>query len=170
MSETDSMPNETHDWDAAHERMRRRLDEGHPPAWRHDGEVGAELVGLVVGVKAAVPTQFGPCPVVTVATLGTGTKFSLWLTHTVLRREFVRQRPEPGELIAVRYEGERRPDGGGPAYEAYTLVVDRPGQSAVDWSAISHRYGLDDSAEDGPRRHGEPEDAGPPGDDEDIPF
>jgi hypothetical protein len=169
MTETTEMPNETYDWDATRDRLRKRLDEGHPPAWMHGGEIGAELVGHVVGVKAGVPTQFGPCPVVTIATLGVGTQVSLWLTHTVLRREFVRQRPEPGELIALRYEGERKPDGGGPAYELYSLVVDRPDEVSVDWTAIAARYDLQVEGDEH-AQHARPELDMHVDDDEDIPF
>ena len=41
------------------------------------------------------------------------------------RREFLRQSPAAGEAVLVRYLGRVQPDGGGPAYESYKLVVDR---------------------------------------------
>jgi hypothetical protein len=167
------MPNETHDWDAIRERMQKRLDEGYPPAWLPE-EVGEELVGVVVAIKPAVRTQYGPCPVVTVVTPGTGTKYSVWLTHVVLKQEFVRQRPEPGEAIALRYEGEVRPEGGGAAYENYSLVVDRPEEQGVDWEAISRRYKLDAPDEDDDRRPLEQRTetlaGGAAADEDDIPF
>jgi hypothetical protein len=142
-------------------RLRAQADREHAPAWIPQAP-GDELAGVVTAIRAAVPTQFGPAAVVEVAELDTGAACSVWLLHTVLRREFERARVALGETILVRYNGRVAPDGGGAAYESYKLVVDRPDEgSAVDWAAIAERYGDDRDEPTAP--------AAPPLSD-DIPF
>jgi hypothetical protein len=118
-------------------RLRQIADEGNAQAFLFE-KPGDELLGWVVDINPAAPTRFGFAPVVTVR-LPDGRVVSLWLLHAVLRREFERQAPTPGELVLVRYQGTVTPEGAS-AYESYVVVVDR-GKPSVDWTAIATRYG-----------------------------
>jgi hypothetical protein len=131
------------------ERLREQADREYPTAWIPE-QPGDELVGVVRAVRPAVHTAYGPVPVVEVEQLGTRAGWSIWLTHTVLRREFIRRRPVPGETLLVRYLGRVQPETGGAAYESYRVVVDRPDENSdVDWRGIAGRYGdLDDAPDD----------------------
>lgn len=146
------------------ERLRERAERGFPDAWIAK-EAGDELAGVVVGIQPAVHTAYGSVPVVEVAELGVGTPWSVWLTHSVLRREFIRQRPAAGETILIRYLGKVTPDTGGASYELYRVVVDRPDEgNDVNWSGIAAKYEPDLAGRPGPF------DDEPPDDGEDIPF
>lgn len=162
------MPNETHDWEQTAERMRKRLEEDFPASWQPEAP-GDELIGYVRRVVMQAPTSYGPAPVVEIEVPQTGARFSVWLFHKVLRQSFERERVHLGELIAIRYLGEKRPDGGGNAYANYRLVVDRPhDDSEPDWGGMAERYGDESSA---PVRRGEPQpDAPYQHDEDDIPF
>ena len=61
---------------------------------------------------------------------------SVWLFHTVLKREMHKARPRVGEQVAIRFDGEVAPDGGGRKYMAYTVVVKREKGASVDWGII----------------------------------
>lgn len=152
MNETEqhpAPPNEGHDWNQAqrdsYKRLRERAEQTTPPAWM-PGEPGDELFGTLVDVKASVPTRFGPAPVVTIQQ-PSGEPVSVWLLHSVLRREFERARPAIGENLLIRYLGTVQPDGGGSAYESYSLTLDREGQPA-QWTEIQRIY--DPGASDDP--------------------
>jgi hypothetical protein len=173
MSSTAEMPNETHDWEKALTNLREQADRDFPSAWIPD-EPGAELYGVLRSIKPAVRTTYGPVPVLELEDPRTHTSFSLWLLHTVLRRSVWRLKPVVGELMYVRYDGRVKPEGGGTAYEGYTVLVDRPDQGdEVDWEAIAKRYDPDVFEEREPEiTRGPDEDLpGAPGpDDDDIPF
>src|SRR5215471_6912954 len=151
--------------DNMRDRLRAAADRGYPQAWIPE-EPGDEIAGVVTSVRPAAPTAYGSVPVVELEELGGPTPWSVWLVHAVLRREFVRQSPQPGEAILIRYLGKVQPEGGGAAYESYKLVVDRPTEgNEVDWTRLAARYDPDLLA-------GEPSDRRelPPLEDEDVPF
>jgi hypothetical protein len=149
--------------DETRQRLREQADRGFPAAWIPN-EPGDELCAVVTGIKPAVRTSYGPVPVLELEELGTSATWSLWLVHTVLRREVWRARPAAGETLYVRYEGRIQPEGGGAAYEGYTVLVDRPDQGTeVDWAALARRYDPDVAAEDDPPSPAAEHD-------EDIPF
>src|SRR5262245_647891 len=153
-------------WEETAARLREQADRGYADAWIAK-EPGEELFGVLVSVKAAVATQFGPVPVCELET-DTGARWSLWLTHTVLRNDFLRQRPVLGERLLVRYLGRVRPESGGPPYDNYRLVVDRVDENTdVDWNGIADRYG-DDRGEPAPAPR--PETQPPADDDRSVPF
>jgi len=166
------MPNETFDWNGLREKMRAAADRGNPQAWIPD-KPADDLLGVVTAIKPGVRTAFGVVPVLEL-TDPVGAAWSLWLLHTVLRREVIRARPIIGETLYVRYEGQVRPDGGGALYENYTVLVDRPDQNnELDWDRIAQRYEPDTADRDPldqwmpPHPQATPE---PAPDEEDIPF
>jgi hypothetical protein len=65
---------------------------------------------------------------IAVLSLEDGSQRALWLLDTVLLDEWRKQRPRPGDLVAVAYFGKKAPAGGGDPYNAYRLVVDRGDQ------------------------------------------
>jgi hypothetical protein len=126
--------------DETRARLREQADKEFGSAWI-PGDAGEELVGVITAIKPAVHTSYGHVPVVELEELGSHVQWSLWLLHTVLRREVWRARPAVGETMLVRYLGRVHPDGGGPAYESYKVVVDRPDEgNEIDWQAIANRY------------------------------
>src|SRR5262252_7525463 len=129
--------------DEVAERLREQADRDYPQAWIPE-QAGDEIAGTITGVRPSVHTSYGPVPVVELVELGGATPWSVWLIHTVLRREFLRQRPVPGENVLVRYLGRQQSQGGGPGYEAYKVVVDRFDQgNDVDWAGLAERYDPD---------------------------
>ena len=170
-----AMPNESYDWDGLRQRFREQADRGYPDAWVPK-EPGEELIGVLVGIKPAVRTSWGPVPVLELEDPQTHASSSLWLLHAVLRRSVWRLKPAVGEMMYVRYDGRVKPESGGMAYESYTVLVDRPDENTeVDWEKIAQRYdpgALDD--EDDPQiTPGPPDDEqlAPPYDEsDDIPF
>jgi hypothetical protein len=146
-------------WDATRERLQEQADREYGQAWIPQAE-GDEIAGVITAIRPVVHTTYGAVPVVELEEIGVRASWSIWLVHTVLRREFVRQRPTVGEVILIRYLGKVSPDGGGAAYESYRLVVDRPDQNDVDWTAIAEKYDPDLASEPVP----------PATDDESVPF
>jgi hypothetical protein len=134
-------PNEGHDWDQAardtYQRLRDRATSDAPPAWMPTEE-GDELFGTFVDLIPAAPTKFGPAPVVQLAQ-PSGEVVSVWLLHSVLRREFERAAPAIGENVLIRYLGMVQPEGGGNPYQTYSLTVDRKA-APVTWEQIAQRY------------------------------
>lgn len=130
-------------WRETEARLREEADRDYPAAWIPE-EPGDELAGTITAIRPAVRTSYGPVPVVELEELGTHARHSVWLLHAVLRREMARARPVPGETVLIRYLGRVQPEGGGAAYEAYKVVVDRVEQGdEVDWRAIAARYDPD---------------------------
>lgn len=112
-------------------RLAEEADKPHPDAWRP--AVGETLGGVVTGIQM-LNTKFDPVPVVTIENEN-GIPISFWLIHTAARNEFHRLRIMPGETVWIRYEGKRDPEHGGPAYDAYTIRVDRR-ETPFDWDTV----------------------------------
>jgi hypothetical protein len=127
------------EWDETRERLHEQADREYGQAWIPRA-AGDELLGRVTEVRPVVHTAYGPAPVVEIED-PVHAAWSVWLVHTVLRREFERQQPKVGERILIRYLGAVRPEGGAP-YESYRLIVDRVDENNdIDWRAIAERYG-----------------------------
>jgi len=122
------------------ERARRLVEQADaqlPAAWMPaNAESGhpTTLVGVFVNLSGPHQTAYGPARVVVLRDEH-GVEWAVWLLHTVLRNEFARARPHVGELVAVKYEGRRQPDGGGHGYASYRVVVDRD-DTPIDWTAV----------------------------------
>lgn len=106
-----------------------------PAAW--DPEAPGEIIAGKVLEYAQGDSPYGPCHVVILdmqrRQLG-GRKaahparLAVWLSKEVLVREFKQQRPQLGELIAIKYVG---PPDQETAYHQYKLLVDRAGQTEL---------------------------------------
>jgi len=113
------------------DRLRDQANQGFPTAWIAENE-GDEVAGTFKRLEKG-NTRFGTAWIVI---LDDGAlEHAIWLVHTVLRNEFRKIRPVPGELVYVRYDGKKVPDGGGAAYEVYTVKVDRKAEG-VRWDEV----------------------------------
>ena len=82
---------------------------------------GDILTGTIRGYREAVG-NYGPVVIATVEEDKTGTRYAVWLSATVLRNEFAKQKPRVGESVGIRYYGTDPVKN----YHRYRLVVDRP--------------------------------------------
>lgn len=115
-------------------QLEQRLEAGFAPAWRPDKEDAAVLIGEVVEISKR-ETEYGVYPIVTVRQED-GTEKAIHALHSVLKNELIRQRPQPGEKIGVRYNGfVATPDGKFKGYESYTVKIEREAKE-FDWSRI----------------------------------
>lgn len=78
------------------------------------------LAGRLVRYSNAT-TKYGDCVIAIIENEIDGEAVSLWLTHTVLRNEFARQKPKPGEYLACKYFGTDARAG----YHRWKVLVDR---------------------------------------------
>jgi hypothetical protein len=139
------------------ERLRERASREFPKAWVPE-QPGEELAGELDRYESGT-TAYGEQTIAVLRTLD-GAERAVWLIHAVLRDEFAKLQPRPGELVLIRYLGKREPAGGGSAYVSYRLEVDRP-DAVPDWAAVG---GEPAQISDPPPEQG----VGGP--DEDIPF
>jgi hypothetical protein len=124
------------------QRLARRAEQELPEAWMPSA-AGDTIVGEVVRLEQGMTVR-GPAWIVVLKTED-GRERSVWLLHTVLRNELARQRPEPGELVLIKYEGKKE-GGAGQPYEGYRVLIDRD-QAIPDWDAVAGggRDGADDA-------------------------
>lgn len=96
------------------------------------------LTGVVIKVTTTVSDYSGePVPVVEVVPPDDpGRIWRITGYHGVLARELSEQRPEQGDTIGVRYEGQV--EGKERSYEKYRVVVQRPEkpEPPIDWDSI----------------------------------
>jgi hypothetical protein len=113
-----------HDLAARAEALRERAEGEFPESWRPGEEDQPEtLVGLLESKVVGPDLGYGPREIVVLRTLE-GVRWSVWLIHDVLIQEFERQKPNPGDLIAVHYDGRREGGQGKSGFHMYRLVVD----------------------------------------------
>ena len=70
-------------------------------------------------------TKVGPCRVAVVREADTGELFSVWLSRSVLRNEFDKQSPRPGDMLGLKFHGEKTTRNGQSTYFLYSLRVVR---------------------------------------------
>jgi hypothetical protein len=118
------------------EQLMQRLEQWDkwPAAW--DPEAPGEIIAGKVLEYTTGESPYGRCHVVVMDVQGRqigGRKTShparlaVWLSKEVLFREFRKQRPQVGELIALKYVGPPDKDN---AYHQYKLIVDRIEQAS----------------------------------------
>lgn len=99
---------------------------------------GDVLVGELLRYDEGT-TRFGKAPIAVLAIEGSGEVVSLWLLHTVLRNEFAKQRPRPGERIGLK----RFPDSE-EGYARWVLRIDRAQSDAEVPDFASYGQSHDD--------------------------
>ena len=121
-----------------------------PPPWIFFGGTdknpvdGPKVVGEYVRLELGVPTRFSETSVVVIQ-LKDGSERSLWLLWHVLRNQFKRAKPKPGELIKVSYLGEKI-SATGNDYHDFKVRASRD-QGETNWDDITQDG--DDDDEDG---------------------
>jgi hypothetical protein len=107
--------------------LEERASADPPTTWRPNGdEHPALIVGVMESREPGPDFGYGPHDVVVLRT-PTGARWSVFLMHQVLREEFDRKAPRPGDLVAVKYEGRVQGGQGASGFEKYRLEVDRAG-------------------------------------------
>ena len=121
-------PRITSPYDEAAEAVEREF----PPAWRP--EPGGTLIGALIRLDTA-STEYGRHPIVVLKTRE-GTEMAVWLLHHVLLEQFRRARPAVGEVIGIKYVGQRKSEDGDRTYHDYrTTVAGRDG-GELEWDAL----------------------------------
>jgi hypothetical protein len=113
------------------DRLRERAKQEYPESWVPD-QAGDEIAGELVRYSRGT-TSYGE-QVIAVLRTPEGVERSVWLLHAVLRGEFAKLRPKPGELVLIRYEGKRK-SAAGNSYVSYRVEVGRD-EPAPDWEAL----------------------------------
>lgn len=121
-----------------YERLSAQADREFPESWIPK-EAGERIVGEFLRLDRGT-TARGPAHIVVLRT-PEGVERGVWLLHVVLRNEFRRLQPKPGELVLVKYEGTRQ-KADGDAYHAYKVAVDREAQPAA-WDELDGDGGED---------------------------
>jgi hypothetical protein len=124
------------------------VERDFPPAWRP--ECGETLAGALIRLDTA-STEYGGHHIVVLRTRE-GVEVAVWLPHTVLLEQFRRARPAAGEIVAVKYLGQRKSEDGDRTYHDYRVAVAGREGGGLDWDAL------------------ETEPAAAPRDDDPIPF
>ncbi len=121
--------------DDAEARLRARLaDNGdgaeaeHPRTWNPRQGDPATLIGTLVSV-VAVETRFGVREVAAID-VADGTRWAVWLSAKTIRRAWDQEAPLTGEVVAIKYGGDRATQDGQRVYPVFTLAVDRPTPAA----------------------------------------
>jgi hypothetical protein len=114
--------------------LRERAEAARPESWRPDKpelEHPNPLVGVLERVVDGPDRGYGPTKIAELRDVDGRRSWAVWLLGHVLRSEFLERAsaPQPGELVAIRYEGRKRRQfarvGDPSEYESYRVVVDR---------------------------------------------
>jgi hypothetical protein len=109
-------------------RNAMQSDDGSPPQLWH-AEAGDQLIGELVRLEER-ETRVGTAQVAIIADADSGQLWSVFLTRTVLKNEFERQAPRPGDVVGIKYHGTRPFRSGEGTYHHYTVRVSRPPATA----------------------------------------
>ena len=115
--------------------LEQRLEAGLPAAWRPDQEDADLLVGKVVDIQRGT-SDYEPYPLLVIEAED-GTEKAVHGFHTVLKNELLRQRPQIGERIGIKYLGEQatKPGSKFKSFIGYRVKVDRD-SGEFDWNTI----------------------------------
>lgn len=112
--------------------IAEQAEKNLPESWIFS-EHGALIVGEFVRLEEG-HTAFGDAKILVLKTED-GRERSVWLLHSVLKRELARKRPEIGELVAIRHTGKKTSEAG-TTYESYNVVVGGDSE-APDWDSLT---------------------------------
>ncbi len=121
--------------EAAEARLMARLaDTGdgaegeHPRTWNPRQGDPSTLIGTLMSV-VAVETRFGPADVAAIE-VADGTRWACWLSPKTLARAWEEEAPLVGEVVAIKFGGERTTQDGQRRYPLFEVAVDRPTSAA----------------------------------------
>lgn len=120
--------------------MTDRLNRNTTP-WKP--EPGDIVTGRVVDIEM-FDGKFGTYPLLMLET-DDGDEIAVHAFHTVLKSELARKRPQPGDLIGIKFQGD--PEGRG--YQAYKVRLERKTPSAgVDYDRLAVEAAADQVIDD----------------------
>jgi hypothetical protein len=134
------------------------VDRDFADAWRPDP--GDKLVGEIVELGQRAGYNDEPYPIVTIKQ-DDGVELAFHAFHTVARNELAKLRPQIGQRLAVRYEGEKQGADGKSRYHAYRLATDQV--PAFNWASFADGTDVTAVEPDIPTVE-------PKADDSDVPF
>jgi hypothetical protein len=111
--------------------VKAKLDQPRAETYKFTQE-GDEIAGTVVRLEVA-STDYGTHKIVVIDP-GDGNLRSIWLLHDALHSQFMKLKPQPGDVIAIRYLGRQQAAASGRSYHAYTVTSDRE-QPQFQWDA-----------------------------------
>ena len=146
-------------------KFEDRLEAGLAPAWRPDKDDPDVLIGTVVDIQQGT-SDYEPYPLLVIEQEN-GEEKAVHGFHTVLKNELIRQRPQIGERIGIKYLGEQptKPGSKFKSFIGYRVKVDRA-TSEFDWSKVGVVEQMPEAAVPVEEPVTVPADAG----DDDIPF
>ena len=103
----------------------------YPEAWKPNE--GDTLVGEAVGWETVTIDKDGEeraCEVLRLR-IQDGTEHSVWCWHAVLRRELI-GKVEPGDFVALHYNGRRKKLSGDGDYASYRVAIDKLPESDIE--------------------------------------
>jgi hypothetical protein len=121
--------------------MSERLDM-FPEAWMPEPE--DLLIGNVTDVDDR-EGDYGVYPIVCVLPDNGDAERAVHGFHTVLKREFAKQKPAVGNHIGIKYHG--KVEGRNGFYESYRVIVEKPDQPAATSGPDWDRHAKDAKAE-----------------------
>jgi hypothetical protein len=146
--------------------LEDRLESGLASAWRPDQEDPDVIIGEVTEISFA-SSDYEPYPLIVIRQED-GTEKAVHAFHTVLKNELLRQKPNIGERIGIKYLGEQptKPGSKFKSFIGYRVKVDRKA-GTFDWNQVGQPSAdVDPYQQPEPAAVTVPEGAG----DDDIPF
>jgi hypothetical protein len=132
-------------------RMRAEMDHDDgsaPPLWNADDIEGEQLVGELIRIEDR-DTKIGVCKVAIVYDAEADETWSVFLTRSVLKNEFDKQKPRSGDTVGIKYFGKRNSRGATAEYHNYRVRVARaPGNPAPAAAATTANDRADDADAD----------------------
>ena len=107
------------------------VDRKFAEAWRPDP--GGKLIGEIVELSSRSGFDDQPYPILTIKG-DDGTELAFHAFHTVAKNELARLRPQVGQRIAIRYDGQKEGADGRARYHAYRVATDHAPE--FSWGAF----------------------------------
>ena len=126
-----------------HDVMREALQNhaGKATHWKPDED--DILEGVLVRYEKSSGGKYEPCEIAVIKDADTGEEVPVFISPVVLRSEFARLRPKPGEFLMIR----RLPDSSSTQAKLFRMVVERDetiGEVPTDFGETAEST-LDDS-------------------------
>lgn len=112
-------------------QLTAQIEAGHPPTWMPTSLGGEhqpasdEITGKVAKyTQARTSYDDSLVDIMVIESLKSpGSFVSVWLLHETLKGAIRDNRPRPGEMVKLRYEGKTTPKGGGNEYHLWKVAV-----------------------------------------------
>ena len=124
--------------------LEERLESGLPSAWRPDQEDPDTIIGKVVDIQVGT-SDYDPYPLIVIQQ-DDGSEKAIHGFHTVLKNELLRNKPQIGERIGIKYLGEQetKPGSRFKSFIGYRVSVEREA-SNFDWNTMGQPQQVDEA-------------------------